>query len=109
MEGDRKFFGFFYLSFLDDPKSAQKRDRGELGWNTEGVYHLLSTYGISRFLKDIDDRKSYPGDTLIGSVLNWASGEGFSTLFNSLEFPYDCASMFRDRYIIQLLKGPSNG
>lgn len=77
--------------------------------SAEGREHIVVAYGLRRFLADIDTGRTYSRNNLIGSVLNDVAGQDFADTFEKYDFTYKSAREFRERHLIELLKGLSRG
>jgi hypothetical protein len=101
---------FFYLSLCALPEGEVTGDSFGYRFDLGSVHDLILRYGLGRFLADIDEQRAYRTEGgIVGSLLSYCSGPGFGELFKSPEFNYTSAKEYRDRYLIQSLKGLFNG
>jgi hypothetical protein len=73
----------------------------------EGIDLCLFSFGIRRFLADVDAGRDYRAAVgIVGAVLDFVAGEGFGeTMSRHGLLKYDSAQAFRNRYITGALGG----
>ena len=105
MDGNGVLHCFFYLQLLAEPKSDAKSVGLGDRFSPESISYILVSYGVHRFLADIDASRDYLGKGgVIGSLLNQAATYGFQDAFDPDVFPHRTAREFRERYMTTLLK-----
>ena len=105
MDGNGVRHRFFYLQLLAESKG----DASQLGhgdrFSPESISYVLVSYGVHRFLADIDAGRDFLGKGgVVGSLLNQAATFGFQDAFDPDDFTYRTAREFRERYLTTLLK-----
>jgi hypothetical protein len=94
------------LRLCSGEKAHKKKSNIGPGWNTEGIDHIISTFGVLRFFAEIDESRDFGTQGgIIGSCLRFAAREGFKELCERFELTYDSARAFRERYMIAAIKG----
>jgi hypothetical protein len=82
-----------------EPLEHRDRDGFSPGW----VDYTIGTYGIRRFLADIDEDRRYTEPGVIAACLRYASRDGFADLAERHDIPFHSARQFRERFILEAL------
>lgn len=76
-------------------------------FDPEWVDYVVGTYGVRRFLADLDDGRAYPAEAgLVASCLRHVSREGFADFCERHDFAIRSPREYRERYILEALRGP---
>ena len=96
---------FFYLSIFSLPKAQKgKNIRRSIGpdWRYR---NLVDTYGVRRFFADLDAGRSYVESGIVAELLRYCAGEGFGDLASALRIEYRDAAAFRNRHLVETIRG----
>jgi hypothetical protein len=85
-----------------DPIEHRDRDSFSPGW----IDYIVRTYGPRRFLADLDEGRTYTEAGLVAACLRYVSREGFAEFAERNEIPFHSARHFRERLILEALRGP---
>jgi hypothetical protein len=93
---------FFYLGLSATSQEGSSSD-AQFHETLGGATYVLESYGVQRFLTDIDAGRRFwdENDSIVHSLLDWASTDGFSQLFNDPKPEYSSATAFRSRYLLR--------
>jgi hypothetical protein len=99
---------FFYLPLVDGEANRSQSGSGENGFVPECIDYVLTTFGERRFLAEVDTGRDFrESGGIIGAILNFTAGDGFSEFSERHNSPYRTAREYRERYILEALRGAS--
>ena len=97
---------FFYVSRDARQEVESGEHRGSDGFGAEWIDYILGTYGIHRFLADLDEGRGFSEPGIVAETLRYISRDGFADLAERHEIPFHSAREFRERFILEALRGP---
>lgn len=65
--------------------------------------YVIELYGVREFIADTDRNREYwrDGESIIHSILTWASEDGFHEFIAQYNLDYGSAHEFRQRHLIR--------
>jgi hypothetical protein len=92
------------MSLCDGEKSRSRDGGAGNGFSAGCIDYVLGTYGARRLFAELDSGRTYETGTILDSLLNYISGEGFVETFERYDAPYRSALEYRNRYLLEALK-----